>query len=260
VIRHVRMQNPNNRISDACEVFRVTRDAWYKANSRTEKKEMHKTIILNEILRIRKELRGNGGRKLKFQLEGFLELHGIQFGRNKVFALLKEHNLLIKRKKNRKLTTNSDHPFRKYKNLVKKLVPARPNQIWVSDITYVPTGAKLGYLSLLTDAFSRKIIGWSFEKSLHAFGPVNALKQAIKQRKSTDVLYHHSDRGVQYCRHEYIRLLNKNKILISMTQNGDPGENALAERVNGILKIDFLKSACSEKFPARQLRRLHTIV
>lgn len=167
------MQHPNTRINDACEVFRITRDAWYKANSRTEEKEMHKTMILNEIRRIRVKLPGNGGRKLKFQLEGFLELHGIKFGRNKVFALLKEHNLLIKRKKYRKLTTNSNHPFRKYKNLVKELVPERPNQLWVSDITYIPAGAKPGYLSLLTDAYSRKIIGWSFKIGnfwqLHSF-------------------------------------------------------------------------------------------
>ena len=202
---------------------------------------MQKTIILNEILRIRTELPGNGCRKLKFQLQGFLDEHGIRFGRNKVFALLKEHNLLIKRKKNRKLTTNSNHPFRKYKNLVKELTPTRPNQLWVSDITYIPTGAKTGYLSLLTDAFSRKIIGWSFEESLHSIGPLTALKQALKQRNDNKILYHHSDRGVQYCCHEYTRLLNKNEILISMTQNGDPGENALAERVNGILKIDFLQ-------------------
>ncbi len=241
MIGFVRLKSPTTPLSSACSVFGKTRDAWYKANSRKEKSDLHKELILNEIYRIRAELPGSGGRKLKYNLKEFLELHGIKFGRKKVFSLLKENDLLIKRKKNRKLTTNSNHPFRKYKNLVKELTPERPNHVWVSDITYVLTGAKPAYLSLLTDAYSRKIVGWSLEKSLWAVGPVTALKQGLKQRKSKALLYHHSDRGVQYCCHEYVGLLKKNDIKISMTQNGDPGENAIAERVNGILKIDFLK-------------------
>jgi putative transposase len=161
-------------------------------------------------------------------------------GRDKLYALLREHKLLIKRTKRRAITTNSNHPFYKYPNLVQDLIPLKPNQLWVSDITYVLLPHKFAYLSLITDAYSKKIIGWSLQENLQVKGPLEALKMALNHsRRNLDNLIHHSDRGTQYCSHEYIKLLKKHEISISMTRDGDPGENAIAERINGTIKNEF---------------------
>jgi transposase InsO family protein len=129
--------------------------------------------------------------------------------------------------------------MRKYSNLVKGLVITRPEQVWVSDITYIRLTNQWGYLSLITDAYSRKIMGYSFRLDLAAEGCINALRMALNNRLYNESIIHHSDRGSQYCSHNYIDLLVKNNIAISMTENGDPYENALAERVNGIIKTEF---------------------
>ena len=177
-------------------------------------------------------------------MQDFFAKHGFKMGRDEFFELLREHQLLIRRRHSRKpKTTFSSHWFKKYPNLVVDLVIDRPNQVWVSDITYILVGAGFRYLFLLTDAYSRKIIGYAIEASLAAQGALKALKMALYQKPTTAQAIHHSDRGIQYCCWDYIHQLTDSTIGISMTQNSDPRENAIAERVNGILKQELLEKS-----------------
>ncbi len=163
-----------------------------------------------------------------------------------MFDLLAERGLLVaKRKRRGAITTLSKHRFKKYPNIIRDFIPIAPNQLWVSDITYIHLADGFAYLSLITDAYSRKIVGFYLSKDLSAQGPLAALKMALAANPQHEVLIHHSDRGVQYCCDAYVKLLEKSEVKISMTQNGDPLENALAERVNGILKQELLE----EVFP-----------
>lgn len=179
---------------------------------------------------------------MHFLLTDTFEKHGIKIGRDKFFDLLAEYGLQVRRRKRRRVaTTDSDHPYRKYPNLVKELQVIRPEHLWVSDITYISLSEGFCYLSLVTDAYSRKIVGYCLYPTLKAEGPVNALQMALTglPDELTGTLIHHSDRGVQYCCGDYIALLESKEMVISMTERGDPYENALAERVNGILKDEF---------------------
>jgi transposase InsO family protein len=176
----------------------------------------------------------------------FLTQQGFQIGRDAMFDLLSERGLLVrKRRRSGCVTTFSKHRFKKYPNIIRDFIPIAPNQLWVSDITYIHLPNGFAYLSLITDAYSRKIVGFYLSKDLSAKGPLNALKMAIKTNNVITGLIHHSDRGVQYCCDAYVKLLTDQKIKISMTENGDPLENAIAERVNGILKQELLQ----EEFP-----------
>lgn len=166
-----------------------------------------------------------------------------KIGRDKFFALLGRHGLLLKRRRRYVRTTDSGHPFRVYRNLLKKTKLSRCNECWVADITYLRTRKGFVYLFLLTDAYSRKIVGWSLHDSLGIEGGLAAMKMALKQRDKQLPLIHHSDRGIQYCSKGYVTLLRKNKVSISMTEENHCYENALAERVNGILKQEFLLDA-----------------
>jgi transposase InsO family protein len=172
----------------------------------------------------------------------FLLQHDFQIGRDAMFDLLSERGLLVrKRRRSGCVTTFSKHRFKKYPNIIRDFIPLAPNQLWVSDITYIHLKDGFAYLSLITDAYSRKIVGFYLSKDLSARGPLNALKMAIKTNPAVTGLIHHSDRGVQYCCDAYVKLLTDEKIKISMTENGDPLENAIAERVNGILKQELLE-------------------
>ncbi len=164
-------------------------------------------------------------------------------GRDRLGGLLRRHGLLVGRRHNRTRTTNSLHNYRKYPNLAKDAVADVPDRIWVSDITYVPVGAGFSYLSMVTDACSRKIVGWHLSDDLTAKGCLRALEMAIAGSggRRLEGLLHHSDRGCQYCCHAYTKLLRTNKIGISMTENGDPCENALAERMNRTIKEEMLQ-------------------
>lgn len=175
-------------------------------------------------------------------LENDFENHQIKIGRDKFFDFLRSNNLLIKPKRYRAKTTCSYHHFNKYDYLIKDLAPQRNNEIWVSDITYLwlEEKDKFCYLSLITDLYSRKIVGHCVHEDLSVEGCIKALKMALKQRgNKTESLIHHSDRGVQYCSHSYVKMLQKNDIKISMTQTGDPLENAVAERINKTIKEEF---------------------
>lgn len=164
-------------------------------------------------------------------------LKPLSVGRLRLFGILRAINLLIVPKKSYHVTTDSHHRFRKHKNIVQDIVPDRPEQVWVADITYVGNRANPMYLSLVTDAYSKKIVRYDVSDTLETIASLKALKMAINNRMyKNEPLIHHSDRGIQYCSDDYQQALNKNTINCSMTESYDPYANAVAERVNGVLK------------------------
>jgi len=190
------------------------------------------------IMPIRRRMPRIGTRKLYHLLRDRLDPIGI--GRDKLFAILKANHLHIHPKRSYRVTTNSYHRFHKHKDLVNGIEIVYPEQVWVSDITYVGTYKSHNYLALITDAYSKKIVGFDLSDSLNIGGVIKALTMAVKSRCYPDQpLIHHSDRGIQYCSNEYQELLISNKIKCSMTTNSDPYSNAVAERVNGIIKNEF---------------------
>ena len=223
-----------------CGLFGISRQAWYEKQKRHQKADREQAVLLAEVRRLRLDLPSVGAEILHHQLTDFRQQHGIKLGRDKFAKLLRDNGLLVRRRRRRAKTTWSNHPFRKYPNLVKGKKVVEPNQLWVSDITYLPLPRGFAYLSLITDAYSRKIVGWKLHPTLEMEGPLTALRMALRAKKPRPNLMHHSDRGVQYCCHAYMGLLRKNKIAISMTEQGDPYENALAERVNRTIKEDML--------------------
>ena len=183
-----------------------------------------------------------GTRKMLEEMAVFLSNHHFKIGRDAMFDLLADRGLLVtKRKRRGPVTTLSKHRFKKYPHIVRDFIPIAPNQLWVSDITYIHLHEGFAYLSLITDAYSRKIVGFCLSRDLSARGPLAALKMALSSNPLRYGLIHHSDRGVQYCCDEYVKLLEHHEVKISMTEKGDPLENALAERVNGILKQELLE-------------------
>ena len=214
---------------------------------------MQQELLLQEVARIRGKMKRLGARKLRMIMKPFMADHHIDIGRDKFFDLLRENSLLIrKRKRSKPVTTFSQHWLHKYPNLIIDFIPTCANQLWVGDITYIRIGDSFGYLSLITDGYSRKILGFYLSVDLSAKGCIAALKMAMENNPEINSLTHHSDRGVQYCSADYVGLLQKNNIAISMTQSGDPLENALAERVNGILKDELLEEIYSDFDQARQ--------
>ena len=201
---------------------------------------MATTIVLKLVKEIRADLPRAGVPKLHHMLQKKLVAHGIKMGRDALYQLLGEHGYLLRYRRRKHITTNSHHPFKKYPNLIRDIkYLTHPGQLWVSDITYIRLQENFAYLSIITDAYSHKIIGHCLHPTLHSDGPVNALLLAAKSKRQ-NTLIHHSDRGIQYCCAEYVKLLEHFNIRISMTENGDPYENAIAERINGILKNEFL--------------------
>ncbi|MES1222930.1 MAG: IS3 family transposase [Bacteroidota bacterium] len=235
----MKQDHPHTGMAMLCRLFGKTRHAYYDALWRKENNLVKEDVILHEVIATRKQLPALGTRKLHHVLQPRLVSHKISIGRDYLFDLLAEHRLLIRRRKRKVITTDSRHWMHKYSNLIKPVTVTRPEQVWVSDITYIRMINQWGYLSLITDAYSRKIMGYCFRNDLAAEGCIEALKMALGNRSCNEPLIHHSDRGSQYCSHQYVNLLVENKIAISMTENGDPYENALAERVNGILKTEF---------------------
>lgn len=200
-------------------------------------------------MRVRKLHPKMGCRKILIKIKGKLKQRDISIGRDKLFCLLKRHNMLIRRRKSFK-TTNSKHKFKVYRNLIKDIELSSPNQVWVSDITYLRTRKSFVYLSLITDSYSRKIVGYEINDNLESIGCVRALNKALKslpKDRAIDLI-HHSDRGTQYCSNEYTSKLYAKNIKISMTEANHCYENAQAERVNGILKHEYgLKEIFKDK-------------
>ncbi len=188
----------------------------------------------------RKLLSRLGGRKLHHPIRDSLQAREIKFGRDKLFELLRKHGMLILPQRRYVQTTMSKHWLRKYPNLVKDMVADRADQVWVSDITYLKTDEGNCYLNLVTDAYSRKIVGYAIADNMETRQMKQAFEMAVKGRLSKQLpLIHHSDRGLQYCSAEYVSIAHQHQIKMSMTENGDPYENALAERMNRTLKEEF---------------------
>ena len=230
---------PKTGIGTLCGLFGKTRHAYYDHLWRIDQTVMKEDIVLALVGEIRRKMPRIGTRKLHYMLEPMLAGHHISIGRDYLFGLLSDHKLLIRQRKRKAITTNSRHWMRKYANLIRDIQVIRPEQLWVSDITYVRMGSQWGYLSLITDAYSRKIMGYAFRNDMSARGCIDALQMALKNKVYSGSLIHHSDRGSQYCSKEYVKILLKHNIAISMTENGDPYENAIAERINGIIKTEF---------------------
>lgn len=255
-------------IEQTCQCFDLHRDAYYKFKIRKK----NQTAVSSQVIELVKEERivqpRVGTRKLYEVLQGSFEASGLKIGRDKLFDILREHDMLVKRKKASCKTTDSYHRFHKYKNLVKHLIVKAPNQVWVSDITYIRTIKGFCYLAIITDMYSRKIVGYDISDSLELAGCLRALKLALRTAHPAAGLIHHSDRGIQYCSNQYVDQLKKRNFRISMTEENHCYENAIAERVNGILKDEFYldqcffntKSACSATHNAVNIynnKRLH---
>lgn len=200
---------------------------------------MEGSIVHELVMEQRVDMPRLGGRKLYFQIKPSLNDHQLKLGRDKLFSWLRQRELLIRPKKSHARTTNSNHRFRVHENLVKDQTVTRPDQVWVSDITYLRIRKGFCYLALITDAYSRKIIGYDLSDTLELKGSIKALQMACAQRKNMIKTIHHSDRGIQYCSNIYADLLKENNIQTSMAEAGNCYENAMAERVNGILKNEF---------------------
>lgn len=238
------MKDTYTRISlvRLCWLLGITRQAFYQHFWQQQTIEIEDHLVLQEVITLRKDHRVMSGRKLYEKLSPFLLEHQIKMGRDAFFTLLAINGLLVKRRRRRYITTWSKHWLRKWPNLIRGIELTGINQLWVSDITYWKVDGKHLYISLVTDAYSRKIVGYHLAETLESIETIKAMQMALKQLPSvlTIPLIHHSDRGVQYCSDDYVKLLQDNNIRISMTENGDLLENTIAERMNGILKEEYL--------------------
>ena len=222
-----------------CRQLGYSKQAYYKSLSRKKVAGLQFQEIKGKVLAVRHQLPRLGTRKLYKLLGEELRQQGLKIGRDRLFDLLRRESLLVVRKRKYVSTTDSRLWMRQYPNLVQDMELNRPEQIWVADITYLSTKQGYNYLHLVTDAYSKKIMGYKHSDNLEAGTSLQALKMAFKHRSHKHALVHHSDRGLQYCSKEYTGLLKENNVSISMTQNGSPYDNAIAERVNGILKQEF---------------------
>ena len=227
-----------------CGWFGISRQAYYQNGWEGVSTSIEEELVLQQVSCIRKQHRRIGTRKLYEMMQPFMMEHNIKMGRDALFTLLSANGLLIRKRKRRIQTTNSLHWLRKYPNLVRDFIPTAINQLWVSDITYWKVGDRYVYISFITDAFSHKIVGYFVSETLEAAGSIEALRMALSASgaESHPQLTHHSDRGIQYCSQQYVKLLQDYGIQISMTENGDPLENAMAERINGIMKEEYLET------------------
>ncbi|UIR54711.1 IS3 family transposase [Sphingobacterium sp. SRCM116780] len=230
----------NIPLSTICSLFGRTRQSWYEMNARRDVSVIQDGMILEWVREIRSVLPRTGCVKLLHMLQQNLKAHHITIGRDAFSRLIRDNGMLIYPKRRYVTTTMSYHHYRKWPDMISRAKPLMAEQVWVSDITYLRTGTGFIYLFLITDAYSRKIVGYHLSQSLKASGCLSALQKAINGREYKQrPLIHHSDRGIQYCCDAYVELLQRNHIQISMTQSGSPYDNAIAERVNGILKTEF---------------------
>lgn len=232
-------------------MFGISRQWYYRSGWREDNRRETSSKVVSLVSEARRQLPRLGTRKLYHILREPLSELGV--GRDKLFTILRANQMLVSPIKNYKVTTNSKHMFRKHKNLITDTAPVMPEQVWVSDITYIGKRNRHQYLSLITDAYSKKIVGYDLSDSLDAEGCIRALKMAVKNRVYKErELIHHSDRGIQYCCADYQKQINNYRLRCSMTESYDPYANAIAERVNGILKQEFLFAHTAEKLPLMQ--------
>lgn len=234
--KHLRVYS----VEAICLVHGISRQSYYQWKKREIKENYEEEIVLQLVLEKRKRQPKVGSKKLYKMLKNDFDGLGFRIGRDRLNNILRSNSLLVSRKRKYIITTNSKHRFWVYDNLVKGLFISHRNQVLVGDITYIGTEEGFMYLALLTDVYSRKIIGYDLSESLSIEGSLRALKMALKGIEEKEGMIHHSDRGIQYCSKGYTKLLECSGIKISMAEKGNPYENAIAERVNGILKIEFL--------------------
>ncbi len=229
------------KIRDLTELLGYSKQSYYKQLERQDIKSLNEGLIIDLVLNKRKLWKKGSGRNLLASLQTEFKQHGISIGRDRFFDLLRKNNLLIKPKQRKTITTNSYHHFHKYPNLIKELKVTRVNQVIVTDITYLylRESDSFAYLFLVTDLFSRKILGFNISPNLSAKSAIKALMMAFNNMSDIKDCIHHSDRGIQYCSNQYTELLKKKNIRISMTENSDPLENAVAERINKTIKEEF---------------------
>lgn len=239
-------------VSLLCSLSGRTRQAYYKQRICKKERQLQGGLVIEQVKDYRKGQKRVGTCKLRLLLGPFLKQHEIKMGRDALFNLLRPAGLLIsKRISYKPKTTNSKHWMKKHPNLIKGLTPMMAGGLWVSDITWIELCQGSSYLSLVTDAYSRKIVGFHLSEQLTAAGPIAALEMAIQACGNTEGLIHHSDRGSQYCCNDYVEILRENQISISMTQSGDPRDNGIAERVNGTLKAELLEEVYTDITAAR---------
>lgn len=227
------------RVNRLCGYFDVSRSGYYKSSAVQERRTIAEAEIIGLVHQIRRHNPRMGCKKLYELLREEIGKIDRGTGRDKFFDIMRRHGLLVKRRKKYVYTTDSFHRFKVYKNKLRDSIITGPHQGWVSDITYLRTRQGFVYLFLITDVYSRKIVGWALSESLRIEGAIEALKMAIKQCPDTTGIIHHSDRGIQYCSHSYVEMLTAAKAIISMTEENHCYENATAERVNGILKDEY---------------------
>ena len=217
-----------------------SRQYIYKQSKDVARKLIQQQAVKQLVDRERKQLPRIGTRKIHFLIKDDLQQQGLKFGRDKLFALMRYHGLQIKPRRRYIQTTMSKHWLRKWPNIIKGIAVNHPDKVWVSDITYLQTEEGNCYLNMITDAYSRKIVGYAVADNMETENMIKALKMATTNKTHSHVsTIHHSDRGLQYCSQEYERLTANNNIQLSMTENSDPYENALAERMNRTIKEEF---------------------
>jgi len=216
-----------------------SRQPYYNALKRERKIGLEKELVFELTKGVRRIMPRTGTHKVYLDIKDDIEKSGYKIGRDKVHKYLKDKDLLIKPKKKYKVTTDSKHFFRKHKNLIKSLEINRPEQVFVNDITYIKIKNKYAYLFLVTDAYSKKIMGWTINYTMKVKDGKKAILMAHKNRRFKTGVYHHSDRGIQYCTPSYIKYIEKKGMIPSMTEEAHVYENAVAERINGILKSEF---------------------
>ena len=231
-------------ISGLCRLSAISRQGYYQKRADREHQNGEQAEVLQWVKQQRQQHPRMGARKLLHEMKEQGIDADLQIGRDRLFKLLAKNDLLIKPKKRSTRTTYSDHSLPVYRNLLMDREPTVPNQAWVSDITYIDTVEGFMYLSLITDLYSRKIVGWNLGGSLQASESIKALLMAIEQLPANCWPIHHSDRGSQYCCHEYVQVLNGRGLSISMTEQNHCYENAHAERINGILKDEYYLDQC----------------
>ena len=231
-------------VKQLCMVAGMSRQNYYKGRIRRMRQKVDEDLILSLVRRERQVQPNLGSRKLLYMLRDEFIKAGVSIGRDRFFGLLGRHKLLIERRSRRVRTTNSRHGFEVYKNLLKEAVLTSPNEVLVSDITYIRTGEGYMYLALVMDAYSRTIVGYDCSDSLESEGALRALSMALRQLPSGSEAIHHSDRGCQYCSRAYIQKLKRRGLRVSMTEDNHCYENSQAERLNGILKHEYGLGGC----------------
>lgn len=226
-------------ISMLCERVGMSRQNYYAARRQRQRRQIDEELVVELVKEQRRAQPRIGSRKLLHMLQGELAEAGVRIGRDRFIELLGSRDLLVERKRVWPKTTNSRHSLPVFRNLLKEREPTAPNQVWVSDLTYIRTEEGYMYASLITDMYSRKIVGFHVGDSLESMGCQKALEMALEQLPSNRFPIHHSDRGCQYCCHEYVQMLKRRWLSISMTEENHCYENAMAERVNGILKQEY---------------------